>query len=470
MNQFRRQHSCCFHIFKGIFTKNNPITQPIDSQTRSLGQNLIIMKPVLQFAILLLLGSSFLITSCEDDRCTRTEEYVSYEPVYKRIDEMRIPATFVNARSLTNPGKIFYYKGYLMINEMHEGIHVIDNKDPENPVAVGFIEVPGNLDMAVHNDILYADSYLDLVAIDISNPTSPAETSRSLDVFQSFYSFNADLGYLVEYKPMNITRKIDCDDPNWGNAFWFEGDMLFAGANAFYSSVRLTSSSSSISSSVVTGGSMARFTVADDHLYTIDGSEIKIFDVMQPEPVLRNEVTVTWGIETLFPLAGTLFIGSNSGMIIYDITDPASPQYVSTFSHATACDPVVVEGNTAYVTLRDGNECQGFVNQLDVINVTNLSNPSLIRSYPMDNPHGLSVINETLYLCEGASGLKVFDVSNPNQVAQNLLEHVTGFFAYDVIVLPPGDHVMVVGQNGLFQFDASDKNNLRQLSMITIGQ
>ena len=213
---------------------------------------------------------------------------------------------------------------------------------------------------------------------------------------------------------------------------------------------------------------MARFTVADKHLYTIDGSEIKIFDVEQPLPVFKSEISQNWGIETLFPMAGALFIGSNSGLIIYDISNPEAPEYMSTFSHATACDPVVVEGDLAYVTLRDGNLCQGFVNQLDVVNVSNLSNPSLVRSFPMDNPHGLSVINEELYLCEGASGLKTFDVSNTQQILQNLKDHVTGFFAYDVIVLP-GDHVIVVGKDGLYQFDASDITDLKQLSVLTIG-
>jgi len=157
-------------------------------------------------------------------------------------------------------------------------------------------------------------------------------------------------------------------------------------------------------------------------------------------------------------------------MLIYDISNPEAPAYRSTFSHATACDPVVVSEQVAYVTLRGGNNCNGFTNQLDVLDVSNLDNPTLIRSYPMDNPHGLSVVGNTLYLCEGSSGLKIFDVSNKNKVDDNLLDQVTGITAYDVIVLPPGNHVMVVGQTGLFQFDATDRNNLVQLSMIQIGQ
>lgn len=427
------------------------------------------MKSFMNFSLLFVALTAIAVTGCEQDKCTRTEEYVAFEPVYKRIDEMRIPITYVDAKPLTTPGKIFYYKGYLLINERNEGVHVIDNRDPESPVNVGFMEIPGSLDMAVHDDILYVDSYLDLVGIDITNPTAPHEVNRVEDVFQNFYSYTDQDGYLVEYKPMDVTRTIDCSNFNWGNPFWFEGPVLFA-AEASFGGINMFSSTASVNSSVVTGGSMARFTTAHDHLYTIDGSEVKVFNVEQPQPVLKNEVTMQWGIETLFPMGGSLFVGSNSGLLIYDITNPEQPTYLSTFAHATACDPVVVSGNTAYVTLRDGTECQGFVNQLDVVDVSNLSQPSLIRTYPMSNPHGLSVVDQTLYLCEGTFGFKLFDVNDPKKISSNLLAHETGFEAYDVIVLPPGDHVMVIGRNGLYQFDASDRTDLRQLSVISIGQ
>ncbi len=428
------------------------------------------MKSIVQYSFFAMLAVSAFLTGCENDKCTRTEEYTAFEPVYKRIDEMRAPANYVAGKGLTAPGKIFYYKGFLLINEMNQGVHVIDNSNPEDPKNLGFIEIPGNLDMAVHNDILYADSYLDLVAIDMTNPQAPVEVNRVQDVFQNFYSYSEEIGYLVEYKPMDVKRTIDCSDPNWGNPIWFDGGGVLLTSDASFGGERDFSSSSSVNSSVVSGGSMARFTAFEDYLYTIDGAEVKVFDVKQALPVLKNEVTMQWGIETLFPMADNLFVGSTSGLLIYDISNPESPAYRSTFAHATACDPVAVSGNTAYVTLRNGNACEGFVNQLDVIDVSNLDNPDLIRSYPMDNPHGLSVVGETLYLCEGLFGFKTFDVSDPKKIGERLQDHVSGFNAFDVIVLPPGNHVMVVGENGLYQYDATDRSELKQLSIISIGQ
>ncbi|MGB3077616.1 MAG: hypothetical protein WBB31_00950 [Saprospiraceae bacterium] len=424
------------------------------------------MKSIFQFSFLAVLLASFLMSGCEQDRCTRTEEYIGYEPVFKRIDDMRVPASFGAARGLESPGKIFYYKGYLLINEMNKGIHVIDNSNPQSPVNIGFIDLPGTLDMAVNNDILYADNYLDLVGIDISNPTAPVEVSRVNDVFQSFYTYNDQLGYLVEYVPTPTKLTIDCNDINWGRGIWFNEDLMMVKNGEFFGVA--INATTAISSNVVAGGSMARFTATNNYLYTIDGAEIKIFDVKQALPVLKNQLDVQWGVETLFPMAKNLFIGSNSGLLIYDISNPESPEFRSTFSHATACDPVAVSGNTAYVTLRDGNACQGFVNQLDVIDVSNLNNPSLIKSYPMDNPHGLSIVDNTLYLCEGKFGLKTFDIADNKKIDTHLLDRVSGFFGWDVIVLPPGDLVMVVGSDGLYQFDAKDRSNLKEISKISI--
>ncbi len=427
------------------------------------------MKSVFSFTFLLLLAASFLVTGCQQDTCTRTQEYTAFEPVYKLLEDMRVPVKYESPTALTNTGKIFYYNGYLFVNELNTGIHIFDNTDPSNPKNIGFLNIPGNLDMAVHDHYLYADSYLDLVTIDIANPQAPVEAERVNDVFQSFYAYSDHIGYLVEYRPTTVKQTIDCNSARWGAGIWYEGNVLYA-ADATFGGEFKANNTSSVSPSVVSGGSMARFTVENNYLYTIDMLSLKVFNVEQAKPVLKNDVSVQWGIETLFPMDGNLFIGSSNGMLIYDISNPELPVYRSNFTHASACDPVVVSDKVAYVTLRDGTNCNGYTNQLEVLDVSDLNNPSLIRSYPMDNPHGLSVVGNTLYLCEGKFGLKTFDISNTQKIDEHLLDHVSGLTAYDVIVLPPGDQVIVIGENGVYQYDASDRSDLKQLSMIEIGK
>ncbi len=73
--------------------------------------------------------------------------------------------------TIADPGKIYYKDNFIFINERGQGIHIIDNTDPSAPVNLGFINIPGNWDMAIKGNTLYADNALDLIAIDIANPT-----------------------------------------------------------------------------------------------------------------------------------------------------------------------------------------------------------------------------------------------------------------------------------------------------------
>ena len=71
-------------------------------------------------------------------------------------------------------------------------------------------------------------------------------------------------------------------------------------------------------------------------------------------------------------------------MHIYSITEPESPNFVSTYQHVVSCDPVVVDDEYAYVTLRTGTTCAGWQNQLEVIDIQTLSNPQLVATYTID--------------------------------------------------------------------------------------
>src|SRR5690606_11985836 len=123
----------------------------------------------------------------------------------------------------------------------------------------------------------------------------------------------------------------------------------------------------------------------------------------QPEFV-RDIPLGGWGIETIFPFDNKLFIGSTTGMHIYDIGNPASPEAMAVYNHVTACDPVIVNEKYAFVTLRSGNFCQPGTDLLEVIDIEDPYHPRLLKSYPMENPHGLGLSGDNLYVCEGNHG------------------------------------------------------------------
>jgi hypothetical protein len=201
----------------------------------------------------------------------------------------------------------------------------------------------------------------------------------------------------------------------------------------------------------------------NDFLYTVTDSKLNVFNIGNPnDPQFVNNVNVGWSIETIYPYKDRLFIGSQSEMFVYATTDPTHPNQLSAFAHVRSCDPVIAEDKYAYVTLRDGTQCQGYTNELDVLNIENLSNPQLLKVYPMKNPHGLAKDGSVLYICDGSDGVKVFDATDVNNLV--LLKQIRNLTAYDVIAF--NNQAMVVAEDGLYQFRYSN-GEVKLLSKIT---
>lgn len=210
------------------------------------------------------------------------------------------------------------------------------------------------------------------------------------------------------------------------------------------------------------GGSTARFTIAANNLYTVSNEELKVFDLTDasnPEP--KGTTSLGFGIETIFPYGNHLFIGTQTGMKIIDITDPDHPLYVSEYEHIYSCDPVVVEGSYAYVTLNSLNSwCGRNVNRLEIIDISDLYNPNLIKQYNMESPLGLGIDENLLFVCD--NGLKVYDVTD--KLNAKLLYHYS-IKANDVI--PYGNILLVTGNDGLYQYryNAGEITLLSKLSI-----
>ena len=105
-------------------------------------------------------------------------------PIYLSYSELRSPLVIDHSKTLNKSGKIYLYKDYLFVNEPNQGIHVFNNVDNTNPISLGFITIPGNIDISIKDDILYADSFIDLLAIDISNINDVKITKRIKNAFR----------------------------------------------------------------------------------------------------------------------------------------------------------------------------------------------------------------------------------------------------------------------------------------------
>jgi len=214
------------------------------------------------------------------------------------------------------------------------------------------------------------------------------------------------------------------------------------------------------SASVGQGGSLTRFAINNNMLYVVDNRSIKVFDISQNSFSQLNEVQVGFGLETIFVREPYLYLGANDAMYIFSISDPVNPTFVFRYAHILSCDPVVVQGNRAYVTLRSGGTvCNRGVNALEIIDISDPYNPTLIANYPMNNPHGLGVDGDFLFICEGSNGLKFFDISNELDIS--LIQHIDDIHAYDVIAR--NGILILTGEDGIFQFEYSDSESPLEL-------
>lgn len=419
----------------------------------------------LSIKIILLLTPLFLLNACKD-RIEQT--YTINEPVYMSLKDLRSSFKVAEERAIKQSGKIYFKGNYIFVNEYQKGIHLVNNQDPSNPVTEKFIEIPGNVDMAIKGDLLYADSYVDLLTIDISNMDDIKEVDRDTNIFPYIIPFVEDgsignidreKGVIVEYNQVEVTEEVEPNSYAYRTFGPWDSRMVRLEAfNAVGGDKAVTTG---------TGGSMARFTISGDYLYAVDNSSLKLFNISTlSNPKHEKDILIGWNIETIFPYENKLFIGSQTGMFVYSIQNPTNPEYISKFLHLSACDPVVVEGDYAYVTLRGGNLCGALESQLDVIDISTIESPKLVKEYPMEEPYGLGIKDDVLFVCDGDAGLKIYNAENKLEVNKNQFAKYPTINAFDVI--PLDGLLIMIGTDGLYQYDYTDLKNIKQLSHIPI--
>jgi hypothetical protein len=205
-----------------------------------------------------------------------------------------------------------------------------------------------------------------------------------------------------------------------------------------------------VSESLVTLGMPVDIYVTKGHAYVvglnyrgITTGGLTVFDVSNKDhPVKKKEVTLAgdtyWN--AVWAKGDALYIGSGRhGVAVYDITDPANPQFVKgvpgdTFDVHT----LYVDGNRLYAQAAGAN-------QELIFDVSNPLNPTLLTRYtvPADGngvgyPHDAFAYQDRLYINQMGQGYYVLDVtdgSNPKPL---------GSYTYDALWYNP-THANAVG-------------------------
>lgn len=405
-----------------------------------------------------------MLYGCNDDmKVKETITLTVNKPVLMSADAFRSSVKVkTQPEEITQQGKICFYEGYLYISEPGKGIHIIDNRNPSSPSPIGFIELIGNADVAIRNNMLYADSYVDLIWFDISNPALPVLKNRLENVFP--YAFPPIEEGTIDY-PMCETAAANSQIVvGWTQVEESYTTERYKDQEIYYDSmVNSSGGNSGVSTSV--NGSMSRFGFYQNYLYVVLNNQMSIFDLSGDKPVKAvDNMHVGGNVETIFSYKDYMFMGTPTGMLIYSVADPLKPEYQSMMWHVYGCDPVVVEDDIAYVTVHAGNNCGQNFNELIILDVKDVKNPQPIVSYTMTKPKGLGIDNGTLFLCD--DGLKIYNASDPQTLMANRLAHYSGMEGYDVI---PHDNVlMMIADDGIYQYDYSNLKEIKQLSKLAV--
>jgi len=285
----------------------------------------------------------------------------------------------IDTSELLNPINMSLQDTLLLVTDAANGVHVYDVKDPAAPIAKYVIPLRGARGAAAKDDIVFTNNHKSLLAI------------------------------RVEADTFMVVKSID----DWESSPIMPVDIMVEGGygcGCFAEDAVAPSTSGSV------GSSYATFAVIDSFLYYFNYSHLVTMDISQPDdPTELSRTLIEWGVETIYPTDDYLFLGGNRGMYIFDRSDPTAPIQVGRMEHFRACDPVVVSGDLAFVTLRGGNACGQSRDVLLVVDIKTPSKPVVVNEMGMNTPYGLALEFPLLYVSLGNFGWKLLDVAAPDR-------------------------------------------------------
>lgn len=224
-------------------------------------------------------------------------------------------------------------------------------------------------------------------------------------------------------------------------------------------------------------GSYTTMLTVGNRLYAVSTEELTTYDITnRKSPEVIDRQSVGFQIESLYHYDQVLFIGSQSSLHIFSLDGSGVPERRSEtpyaeFDGAQPCDPVVSNGEKAFVTLSsdviERSECglrSVLINELRVYDVTDLENPSLEVIMEMDQPKGLSLDGNLLFIALKKDGALILDVSNVHDI--KTIKHFPGFDAFDLIAR--NGTLLVVGPKQIHTYDYNNVQDIKPLSVINL--
>jgi len=412
----------------------------------------------------LILAVPLFMISCMKTKGEVSLSFTKAEAIYGDLDSLRSLPLLIPKQPVVNPKSYYISSNFVLVGELHKGIHIYDNLNGQDPQRVSFIQIPNNKEFYVKDNFLYAESMYDVVKIDISDIYNPTLVSRAENVFWEV-QYNDKGQALIGFDYYFTTESFNVNSP--------EAKELKKSGTLYYDYVDNLIPASAIPSSFTGSyengkGTMNRIAVDFNHVYIIGDS--KLYTLSDYSSLHKtSEIKINSGTETIYTDNNRLYLGSTTAMTVYNASNPGNPKEIFNLAHAESCDPVLANGNVAYYTLRavENEGCNALgENTLNVVDVTSNSSASLVNTYNLDSPYGLAMVSNYLLVGEGNNGLTIFDASSPrNPLKKVTFSHIT---AFDIMAHPTDQNVIIAStHNGLIKI-TMDWSTLQVLDLTNI--
>jgi hypothetical protein len=223
----------------------------------------------------------------------------------------------------------------------------------------------------------------------------------------------------------------------------------------------------SLSNPGTRNGSLTRIVTVGNYLYVVDNSNLKTINATNPTSlVVTDSKPIGFQIQTIFYNNGQLYVGAANNLYVYSTANPAVPSFTSSIDYTPVIDgrdPVIAFDSVVYSTIIFGNN-NGL---LRVINNKTINMPVLRTTIPLSEPRGMDYVDSTLYVCNGNSGLALFNIKQPyNPVfikaidktnTYNAITNSTASKYMDVLAIRPSMFCYING--GVVQYNIADARN-----------
>lgn len=175
-------------------------------------------------------------------------------------------------------------------------------------------------------------------------------------------------------------------------------------------------------------GSLSQMMVYGKTLYVLSGAEgnphgvLTTFDLSdRKNPRIRQVLDLNNGPEALQRHDNLLLIAGRDGVVTASLGVESRPRLLGEFRQNCPVnrDPIVVQGSIGYRTIIVEGRRINCTSRLEVLDLSQPHQPMLRATYPIQQPRGLSVLGDRLFVADEYQGVLVFDIGdkiNPSVV------------------------------------------------------